>query len=165
MDIISHSVWGATIVRRPKLLIPILISGSLPDLISTVIGFIYLQFTQGFNFSFDWNTLPTWSRDLYGYSHSLIGLVIFSSLIIIFARQYLILIYPYAFHIFLDLFTHSGDPLARLFYPLINYNPQRVWGLDWWKYPWTSVINWTLIVIINIGFFIYHRRKQSKILA
>lgn len=162
MDMISHGVWGATIARRPKLLIPIFISGLLPDLISTVAGFIYLEIVHGLSLTFDWNTLPDWSRFLYGYSHGLIGLATFSILIIIFARRYLILILPYAFHIFLDLFTHNGDPLARLFYPLVNYNSQRLWGLNWWENPWTSLVNWTLIIGINIGFIVYRRQKSKN---
>jgi len=160
---ISHGVWGTTIVRRPKLLVPAFISGLLPDLISTVAGFFYLQITQGPNFVFVWSALPTWSRVLYGYSHGLLGLAIFSSLIIIFTRRYWILIYPYAFHIFLDLFTHSGDPFVSLFYPLLDYNSQRLWGWNWFEHPLASVINWTLLIIINIGLIVYYRRKKLKL--
>ena len=160
MDIISHGIWGATIVRRPKLLIPILLSGFLPDLISTATGFLYLQITQGINLTFSWSSLPVWSTALYGYSHGLIGLVIFSILIIIFARNYLILIIPYAFHIFLDLFTHVSDPLARIFYPFVKYSGDRLWGINWWEHPWTSIVSWTLLILINVGLFIYHKYKK-----
>jgi len=164
MDIISHGIWGATIVRRPKLLIPILLSGFLPDLISTVIGFFYLQITEGINLTFIWNSLPAWSQVLYGYSHSLVGLVIFSILIIIFARNYLILIIPYAFHIFLDLFTHVSDPLVRLFYPFVNFNSDRLWGINWWEHSWISIVSWTLLILINFGLFFYHKRQKEKTL-
>lgn len=162
MDLISHGVWGATIVRRPKLLFPAFISGALPDLISTVAGFVYLQITQGLTLTFAWSALPAWSQYLYFYGHSLFGLVIFSALIIIFTRHAKILILPYAFHIFLDLFTHVGDPLARLFYPWINSSPERLWGTNWWEHPEVSVINWTLLIIVDVWLIIYYRRQKNN---
>lgn len=160
MDIISHGVWGTTIIRKPKLFIPIFISGLLPDLISTVIGFVYLQIVNGFDLNFNWGLLPDWSRVLYSYSHSIVGLIIFSILIMIFARHYLILIFPYAFHIFLDLFTHVSDPLARIFYPFVEYDSSRLWGINWWEYPWTSIVSWWLLIVINVGFYIYHKNQK-----
>jgi hypothetical protein len=160
MDMISHGVWGATIVRRKNLLIPAFIIGVLPDLISTVPGFIYVQFSQGLTWAFAWSALPAWSTGLYDYSHSLLGLATFSLLILFFFRKYLILIYPYAAHIFLDLFTHQNDILARLFYPWVAYDQSRVWGLDWWEHPWVSVINWAAIIIVNL--IIVYRHRQLK---
>jgi len=163
MDIISHGVWGATIIRQPKLLIPAIVSGFLPDLISTVAGFFYLQVTQGLNLTFVWSALPAWSRDLYGYSHGFLGLAVFSGILILFAKRYWILICPYALHIFLDLFTHRGDPLARLLYPFLDYNPQRLLGWNWWEYPYMSVINWALLIVINVAFIFYYRRRKLKV--
>jgi hypothetical protein len=162
MDMISHGAWGMTIVRRKKLLLPAFIIGALPDLISTVPGFIYVQLTRGLTWNFDWNALPLWSTGLYDYGHSLLGLATFALFIIIFFRKYLILIYPYAAHIFLDIFTHQNDILARLFYPWVAYNPQRLWGWNWWEHPWVSVINWALIIIINIGIIYWHKFRGVK---
>lgn len=162
MDIISHGIWGSTIIRRPKMVILAFISGTLPDLASTVAGFLYLQFSKGPTLAFNWNTLPAWSTYLYSFTHSLLGLSIFSVLLIVLARRYLLLIIPYALHLLLDLFTHAGDPLERLFYPWIKYNSARAWGFNWWEHPWTSLLNWGVILIINIGLFAYYRHKRSQ---
>lgn len=160
MDMISHGVWGMTIVRQKNLLIPAFITGALPDLISTVPGFIYVQLTQGLTWTFAWSALPAWSTGLYDLSHSLLGLALFSLFMIIFFRRYLILIWPYAFHLLLDLFTHQNDLLYRLGYPWVHYDQARVVGFDWWEHPWISVINWLLIIIVNLALVLWTKNKN-----
>jgi membrane-bound metal-dependent hydrolase YbcI (DUF457 family) len=166
MDIISHAIWGVTFVRKKDLFWLAMFFGALPDLISTGIGSLYSFLKTGSFLKENWwLNLPIWSKHLYFLFHSIFGLLILFFILFLFKRKFLILIIPYFLHIFIDLFTHRGDPIFRLFYPFIGYSTERVFGINWWESSFVILLNIILIVGINIFIFlknkIYGKIKES----
>ncbi|MCH7492694.1 metal-dependent hydrolase [Patescibacteria group bacterium] len=151
MDVMSHAVWGATIVRkRPEMWWAAFI-GALPDLLTALYGLIrfkgkYLLYMS--NLRLTANKDDTYFK-VYYFFHSLLPISVVAIVIYFMAPSYLILVLPYYFHIFLDVFTHRGIWGTRLFYPISNFHFH---GRDWWKNRWISIINWSMLIVINLIF-------------
>ncbi|MDI6821243.1 MAG: hypothetical protein QMD65_03700 [Patescibacteria group bacterium] len=163
MDIVSHALWGVTVIRKKPLVWWALIFGILPDILSTGLGGIFLLFRYG---SFwpenGWSLLPEWIKILYHINHSLLGVLIMFAILTVISRKILLLIIPYVLHIVIDLFTHEGDIIYRLFMPLINYNPNRVLGLNWWEHSWIWWLNIILLISANLIIWLIRRRREKK---
>jgi hypothetical protein len=160
MDIFSHALWGLTVVRKKELIWWTVLFGILPDIASTGIGFCYYLLKKGFSFPDHWWIfLPDWSKKLYFFFHSFFGLISIFFLLLIFKRRHLILTLPYLLHILFDLFSHKSDPLARLFYPLVNYRPEREIGFNWWENWLLWYLNFFLLILVNVILF---GRKRLK---
>ena len=147
MDLISHGLWGIAITNKKVNPILAFFSGSLPDLVSSGLGFVYLLIYKGVFWSTNtWSLLPLWIQTLYYFSHSLLGAITFFIIITIF-RWPKILLLPYLFHLFLDVFTHAGSPINRLVFPLEINSTFHV-TTNWWDNYWLIIINWALLLIL-----------------
>lgn len=173
MDIVSHALWGTTIVRRKPLVWWAAFFGALPDLLGSAPGFFYLLFAQGVLWGTDtWQFMPQWTRDAYHLSHSILGIAIVA--LVLWAlgrhparlnsangpREWLVLTLPFSFHIFLDVFTHVTDPLARLFFPFVSWNAARVIGVNWWESWWIMGANAAALVLVNAVLWHFTHRKK-----
>ncbi|MFA4937449.1 MAG: hypothetical protein WC575_04175 [Patescibacteria group bacterium] len=158
MDIFSHALWGATIIRKKPLIWWAALVGALPDLLGSGPGFFYLLIIRnqfwGANI---WQLLPTWAIVDYHFWHSLVSVLILLIILWLLGRRWLVLIFPYLLHLLIDLFTHQGDALYRLFYPLLSYSSERSGGINWWDVSWIWWINVGLLLIIN--FVLWFRKK------
>ncbi len=158
MDIISHALWGATVVRKKPLLWWAALTGAAPDLLSNGIAFLYLLFAHGRLWSTTtWPLLPPTLKSLYSLTHSLIGLAIVAGLFLLFERRYFVLVLPYALHLAMDLMSHRGDFLYRLLYPLVEYDANRITGLNWWEHWWLWASNLALLVVVNLVVHWHHK--------
>jgi len=155
MDIFSHALWGVTIVRKQNLFWWVALTGMAPDILGTGPGFIYIMIKYHVFISYKtWNLLPYWMNVSYSFWHGLPAVVLIWLLFYLFARGYQVIIWPYAWHIFIDLFSHHNNILARLLFPLPNPWPQLNWfGYDWWQYSTVWIINLVLLVIVNLYFW------------
>lgn len=162
MDILSHGLWGATIVRKRKLVWWALLAGMAPDILGSAAAFVYLLTIGKFWGTASWQYLPQWTKDLYLFNHSLLAVLIYWIVLFVFAREYDILILPYIFHVLLDVFTHDTIMLNRLFYPAVFQSGMQ--GLNWWQHWWIMGLNIAGLALIN-GFLFIRRRIANRSVA
>src|SRR5712692_3868376 len=161
MDILSHGLWGATIVRRRKLVWWAFLSGMLPDVLGGGVGFVYLLSVGEFWGRGTWQLLPDWAKASYAFHHSLLGAGLYFLLLLLFLPDYRILILPYLLHIIMDTFVHANDMIGRLLYPLsVN---SGLHGLNWWEHWWILALNIFFLVSINVILFFRRWRNASNV--
>ena len=157
MDIISHGLWGATLVRKRNLFWWTFLAGMAPDILGSGPAFLYLLTIGKFWGTETWQLLPQWTRESYHFHHSILSVIIYYIILIIFLRRYSILIIPYLFHVVLDAFVHSTDMTNRLFYPL---EPNAgIWGLNWWEHWWIVALNVGGLIVVNTIFLAQRRSR------
>jgi len=162
MDILSHALWGATIVRDKKLL-PLVIgssllpdAGCLPD-VFVVLRTYYQGYKKGVRRTFrefltDWKEIP--SRvvvfDFYYFFHSFFTWLMLTVILFLVGKDYLVISLVYFFHLVIDLPTHRE---ARPFFPFSNFRIKGVYFLD---NKWVFLVNILLLILVNavITFFL-----------
>lgn len=159
MDIVSHALWGGTIIRKKPYLWWAFFFGAAPDILGSGPGFLYLLFSRHILWSSaTWPLLPQILKDNYFLWHGLFAAAIVSLAIFIIRREAWFLILPYLLHSFVDIFTHQADPLSRLFSPFVSYDSNRVLGLNWWESAWIWWLTTALLTSINL-LIAYKNRK------
>lgn len=167
MDIISHALWGATVVRKKHLVWWAVLVGAAPDLLSNGVAFFYLLIAHSQLWSAStWPLLPSILKNAYNVTHSIVGVAIVAGLFFLFWKRYMILVIPYVLHVAMDLFAHEGNVINRLLFPF-QESTIAVYGLNWWEQWWIWWINVALLVVVNFIFFIkeksvIQRRKVIK---
>ncbi|MFA5051615.1 MAG: hypothetical protein WC544_00960 [Patescibacteria group bacterium] len=153
MDTISHSAWGALVVRKAGLVGWAVLTGALPDIIPALYElarrprkFIHDLITK----SLGDNPSDIYLR-IYHWSHSLLPISVVTLAVRVFAPTYWLLAIPYYLHIFLDIFTHRGKWATRIFYPVSDFHFE---GLDWWRRNWVSFANWGAIAVVGVIIYI-----------
>lgn len=160
MDILTHGLWGATILRRRKGVWWAFLAGTVPDLLGSTPAFIYLLTMGKFWGTDTWQYLPQWTREVYHFHHSFLSVVLYGVVVSVAARGYVVLLIPYAFHVLLDGFTHSTDIVNRLLYPTVF--DVCIHGLNWWEHGWIVAVNVAALLLINVALVARrHRRNQS----
>lgn len=161
MDILSHALWGITIIRSRELL-PLIVGVSLlPDLgtlpgVYEVLHIYYQDHQRGVRRSFhqlltDWReiTPSKFALEFYLSFHSLFAWLAFSLLLFVFARNYLILSLAYLWHLLIDIPTHyEPKPLYPLSKPGLKSFDSRT---DWWILP----INILLLLVVNFAIVLF----------
>jgi len=172
MDIVSHTLWtfaGAKYVKKAtKLEFNVRWStfwGVFPDLFSFTLLFLwaYVQIVTG---NYTPGNIPTpsdiepASSDtflvfkltslLYSLSHSGIVFVALFALIFSWRRRIPWELLGWAFHIAIDLFTHSYE-----FFPTPILWPISTWKFDGlpWHTPWFMAVNFTSLATLYIFMF------------
>lgn len=157
MDILSHALWGATIIRDKELL-PLVIGGSvLPDVgclpdVFVVLRSYYKDYKKGIKRSFrelltDWREIPSRASafDFYYAFHNFFTWLMFTIFLFLIAKDYLIISFCYLFHLIIDIPTHRE---ARPFYPFSRLRIRGIYFLDDWR---VSLMNILLLIIVNIA--------------
>ena len=156
MDILSHGLWGATIIRQRKLVWWGFLSGMMPDILGSGGAFMYLLSIGEFWGTGTWQLLPAWAKELYHFHHSLLSVALYFLVLTLFLREYHALILPYLLHVVMDAFVHANDSIDRLLYPVaLNVG---IHGLNWWEHWWIVALNGASLIIINIV-IIFRRRS------
>ncbi len=160
MDLVSHALWGATVVRKRPFVWWAALFGALPDLLGSAPGFFYLLFARGILWGTGtWQFMPQWTRDAYHLSHSLLGLIIVAVALAAVGKRWLVFALPYAVHLTLDLVTHVTDPFARLLFPFMPWETARVVGVNWWESWWIMA---NAFVLIAVNLFLWQRRRSHR---
>ncbi len=156
MDILSHALWGATIVRDKELL-PLVIGasvfpdvGCLPDVFE-VLRVYYQDYKRGVKRSFkelltDWKEIPSRASafGVYYFFHSFFVWLALTGALFLIARDYLVISICYLLHLLIDIPTHRE---ARPFFPFSKFHIKGVYFLDDWR---VFLINIFLLAIINL---------------
>ena len=149
MDIISHTLWGATIVRQRPQIYWAMFFGALPDF---WVGICYIEYIIKKRFKdilnlkfFDDSSL--FSFKIYYFFHNLFSGLIFLIVVYLIWPKYWLIVTPYFFHLFLDVFTHTGKWASPMFYPISKY---RFRGVNWWTNKWLPTANWLALILVNL---------------
>lgn len=144
MDIVSHALLGAAIVKDQNLLVPALAFGAGPDILNGIPVHIAMFrrlrnegkswrdiFSALLNPQW-WLTAPTWTHASYLHMHSLFFAGLISLALYIIHPPWLILMKAWFLHIGIDIFTHREWFATRPFYPLSNWH---VDAFNWFESP------------------------------
>lgn len=153
MDIISHVLIGTSVIRNPQLFWPVSLASILPDLLMFVPSHTYMflkKFKDRKSFklfsSTRWWNCPTWIRNVYNLTHSILGGIIFSLFILVFFRDSSLVIWAWWLHLGLDIFTHGGQFRVKLFFPFSNYTLPI--GINWFANQYLVAGNMSLALIL-----------------
>lgn len=160
MDILSHALWGATIVRNRELL-PLVIGvsvfpdvGSLPQVFEVLDNY-YKDYQKGVKRNFkqlltDWkNIKPSkFAVSFYYFFHNIFVWLAITILLFLVAKNYLVISFVYLLHLIIDLPTHRE---ARPFFPFSKFRLKGIYFLD---NKWVFVVNILLLIIVNVFIFI-----------
>ena len=161
MDILSHALWGATIIRKKELL-PLVIGGSLlPDLgclpdVFVVLRSYYRDYKKGIKRSFgelltDWKEIPSRvsTFGVYYFFHSFFTWFMVTVVLFLIGRNYLVISLCYFFHLIIDIPTHRE---ARPFFPFSNFRIKGIYFLD---NKWVFLVNVVLLIMVNAIFVFF----------
>lgn len=161
MDILSHSLLGAAVVRDKHLLLPALIFGAGPDLLNgipTWLAMTSLLRREGKTWhevlkflliSEEWQKAPRWTKISYNYIHSLfLGAIIFILLYLIYP-PWLVLMKAWFLHLVLDFFTHTSWFSIKPLYPLSD------WQMDFFNWFETPIKYLGVFISFMIFAFVY----------
>ena len=161
MDILSHALWGATVIRTRPLLYWAFLTGAAPDILGSGPGFLYLLSVRHRMWSVGtWPLLLPWMQDNYHLWHSLVGSAFFFIFLLFFSQRFWILILPYLLHIFMDVLTHRGNGWQRMLFPFKFTAVSTISGINWWESWWVWPLNLGLLVAVN-GIIEYRKFKKK----
>ena len=161
MDVLSHALWGATVVRNKELL-PLVIGGSLlpdagclPD-IFVVLHTYYRDYKKGIKRNFrelltDWKEMPSRvsTFDIYYLFYSFFTWLMFTFVLLVLAKNYLVISVGYLLHLLIDIPTHRE---VTPFFPVSKFHIKGIYFLDDWR---VFVMNIFLLIIVNLAIVLF----------
>lgn len=168
MDVISHGLWGGILVGRKnkKEFLTAFAFGVGPDVLS--FGIFTAMTVLGLASGPDWSggppdprLIPQYVHMLYNITHSLLVFLFVFVLVWAFRKRPFLPMLAWAFHILLDIPTHSTDFFATPFlWPISEY---RINGIPW-GHPYIFFPNLILLVGFYFYFFVIKKmwRKEKK---
>ena len=156
MDILSHGLWGATLLRKRELVWWAFLAGVAPDILGSGGAFVYLLSVGKLWGTGTWQLLPVWAKELYHFHHSLLSVLVYFFILTVVLRKYRLLILPYLLHILMDAVVHANDMVDRLFYP--GEFGTNLGGLNWWEHWWIMALNVSGLILLN--FFLWFRSNK-----
>ena len=158
MDIVSHALIGRALVTQKDTKPDILwvsLFGALPDFFQfplyIVVGYLHNR-PFFFPMTSDWNGFrsahPVWSL-LWEIPHSYLFLLLVVTPLILYFKLNKLAILSYGLHIFVDLFTHTGEWAVKPLFPLSYTFPgfTDAWAWNYLYYP----VVWLVLILIIIG--------------
>lgn len=157
MDIVSHAIIGRAVVTpkstRKEASI-IVFFAILPDIFQ-IPTYIFLGYVNNrflfFPHNDDWigfrDAYPHWSQ-LWEIPHSLFFLIAIIWPVMVWLKLPKVVMLAYFLHIFVDIFTHTGEWAVKPFYPL-NFTIEGftdAWAWHFYFYP----ISWVLLGVVVI---------------
>lgn len=151
MDLISHSLWAITLIRRRDLLGPIALAACLPDLFGqswTIFSRVRRVRQLGLRKVLDVNiVLSEMDLVVYRSFHSLLAWGVFTGLVYLFLHDYLVLSLAYLSHILVDIPVHRGIWATRVFYPFSDFHIE---GRNWWQSKRVVLASSSLLLLVNL---------------
>ncbi len=152
MDIFAHFLWTYVIFHKTQNPLLAGLFGVLPDLLSFGILFMTNMFSKK---KFprgppDPKLVPSYVKQSYNYTHSLIIFLIISLIIYLITKNIYVFLFGWPLHILIDIPTHTSKffPTPFLF-PLSKY---RFNGIRWSNKIF-MIINYSSLIIVYILMF------------
>ncbi len=162
MDILSHAIMGKILATKKvsdkkesrKIMYTGIFFSLLPDLAQIPL-YLVVGYFAGRSFWFpqiiDWVGFraahPMWTM-LWEIPHSVFFLILIIIPIVIWFKLPRIAIVAYGFHIFIDLFSHTGEWAVKPLYP---FNFTIPGFTDGWAWPWWGmIISWIVLLLISL---------------
>ena len=169
MDIVSHALVGRMMIsgrEEKKDILLVTLAGALPDLFQIPLYiFVGHLHNRPYNFPLnsDWIGIradyPTWYL-LWDIPHSFFFLFFVIILLVYYFKLSKLIILAYFSHIFLDIFTHTGEWALKPFFPF-NFMLQGF--TDAWAWDaWSFLVVWVIILIIMVGVEFLREKFRMK---
>ena len=161
MDIVSHAIVGRMLATKKqnssKDIWLVMLFGALPDFFQIPL-YIYIGYINHRPFFWplnaDWigfrATHPGWML-WWDIPHSFLTLLFIVTPIVFLLKLNKLVIWAYFFHIFLDLFTHTGEWGVKPFFPLqyMANGFTDAWAWNPIYYPVCWSILWLIVILIE----------------
>ncbi len=162
MDILSHGLWGGLAFGRKhkKSFWLAFFFGVAPDLFSFGIFFIDRLVGHGFTLGRpDPSIIPEYVYHAYNVTHSLVIFTLAFLVAWFILKRPLLEMGAWAFHIVMDIFTHSDAFFPTPFlWPLSDFHVNgHSWGSPWIFFP-----NVALLAILYLYYFRVHKPRKLK---
>ena len=157
MDIVSHALIGrALVTSKSKKFDTYLVTafGALPDLFQIPL-YIFVGYLHARPFYYpltsDWqgvrNAYPLWAA-LWEIPHSFFFLLLVVAPLVLLLNLNKLAILAYALHLFVDLFTHTGEWAVKPLYPLpfLFHGFTDAWAWDVIYYP----VSWAVLIVMIV---------------
>ena len=158
MDTVSHALWGKGLFGYRKYGWYALLFGSIPDLLSFGLYFLFKLISNPTNLQMgkpNLETIPYWVFNLYDFSHSIIIAFVFIIITFFINKDLCFPMLAWPFHILLDFFTHSAKFFPTpIFWPIFDYKFDGI--------PWSNPYIWFFNVFCIILIFIYRKFSIVK---
>ncbi|MDC1050709.1 hypothetical protein OAQ87_00755 [Candidatus Marinimicrobia bacterium] len=154
----SHALWGKGLFGYRKYGWYALLFGSIPDLLSFGLYFLFKLISNPTNLQMgkpNLETIPYWVFNLYDFSHSIIIAFVFIIITFFINKDLCFPMLAWPFHILLDFFTHSAKFFPTpIFWPIFDYKFDGI--------PWSNPYIWFFNVFCIILIFIYRKFSIVK---
>jgi hypothetical protein len=158
LDTVSHALWGKGLFGYRKYGWYALLFGSIPDLLSFGLYFLFKLISNPTNLQMgkpNLETIPYWVFNLYDFSHSIIIAFVFIIITFFINKDLCFPMLAWPFHILLDFFTHSAKFFPTpIFWPIFDYKFDGI--------PWSNPYIWFFNVFCIILIFIYRKFSIVK---
>lgn len=178
MDIIAHGLWANAIYRgvtTGKNIKPsktkiwtVIFFGLIPDLLSfgpiffwSIYEFLFRGMEIPFRGMHSQVSIPNYIFGTYNYTHSFIIFLAIFGIVWLIRKKPFWLMYGWGLHILIDIFSHAKEffPTPFLF-PISNF---QVSGWSWHN-PVFMAINYSLLVSVYLGLYLWHKWKNKRII-
>ena len=158
MDIVSHALVGRMFIssrEKKRDIAFVALAGALPDFFQIplyiFVGHLHHR-PYNFPLNSDWvgvrSAYPSWYL-FWDIPHSLFFLLFVIIPIVYYFKLNKLAIFAYFSHIFLDIFTHTGEWSLKPFFPL-NFAINGFTDAWAWNY-WSYLLVWAILITIIMG--------------
>src|SRR3989338_10616571 len=159
MDVLAHGLWTYAAFSKRKDAVKGVLFGIMPDIMP--FGSFLLMSMLTNNIS-NWNAhigrVPQWVIYSYNLTHSLFIFIFSFILLRLIIKKWYVPMAGWAFHIALDIPTHTGESIATPFlWPVSEY---RFNGISWSE-PVFMMVNYTALITVFVYIF-YSASKTKK---
>jgi len=169
VDVVSHALVGRMLIsRREKKwdIVLVTLASALPDFFQIplyiLVGHLYNR-PYNIPLNSDWvgirSNYPTWYL-LWDIPHSLFFLILVVVPIVYYFKLNKLIILAYFSHIFLDVFTHTGEWSLKPFFP-INFQISGFTDAWAWAY-WKFIVVWGVLLLAIIGIEFFREKFKVK---
>jgi hypothetical protein len=166
MDIISHGLWGGIAVGRKSRRDwwTSFAFSVAPDALS--FGIFTVLAVLGLSAHPDWQSsapdlslIPAYVSVLYDITHSLVTFFVAFGIVWLIRRKPYLPMLAWAFHIILDIFTHSVEFFPTPYLWPFPFSP--VDGISW-GHPYIWYPNVALLAILYGAWYLVRRRERRR---
>lgn len=152
MDLVTHALLGAAIAPHEELMLPMAVSGVIPDLwtIPPLVEYLVRHHGRYRNEDF-WRWIPARYDELTRWSHSVVPLVVLGGIgATIYGSLWIVV--PWLLHLIIDIPTHATSRTGYLLYPFSRWQP--LGRFNWYDRWWWSLLTiggLALVIVIRLN--------------